>query len=93
MNIKEDIKPISYIKSHAADILKYINEKQRPIIITQNGEAKGVFIDSDTYQNMKNTMSLMKMLLMGERQVNQGKTIEQDTMFEKFNKKYEELKK
>ena len=89
MNIKEDIKPISYIKSHAADILKYINENHRPIIITQNGEAKGVFIDSDSYQNMKNTMSLMKMLLLAENQVSQGKTIDHDEMFNEFDKKFE----
>jgi len=93
MNIKEDIKPISYIKSHAADILKYINENHRPVIITQNGEAKGVFIDTDSYQNMKNTMALMKMLLMAENQVAQGKTIDQDEMFTRFDKKFKDLMK
>ena len=93
MNIKEDIKPISYIKSHAADILKYINEHHRPVIITQNGEAKGVFIDTDSYQNMKDTMALMKMLLMAENQVAQGKTIDQDEMFAKFDKKFKNLMK
>lgn len=93
MNIKEDIKPISYIKSHAAAVLKYINENKRPVIITQNGEAKGVFIDSDTYQNMKNTMSLMKMLLIAENQVSQGKTIEQNQLFKKLDKKFEDIKK
>lgn len=92
MNIKEDIKPVSYIKSHAAAVLKYINEKKRPVIITQNGEAKGVFIDSDTYQNMKNTMSLMKMLLIAENQVSQGQTIEQNQLFKKLDKKFEDLK-
>lgn len=92
MNIKEDIKPVSYIKSNAAAVLKYINEKKRPVIITQNGEAKGVFIDSDTYQNMKNTMSLMKMLLIAENQVSQGQTIEQNQLFKKLDKKFEDLK-
>ncbi|HQO00951.1 MAG TPA: type II toxin-antitoxin system Phd/YefM family antitoxin [Spirochaetota bacterium] len=93
MNIKEDIKPISYIKSHAADILKYINEKRRPIIITQNGEAKGVFIDSDSYQNMKNTMSLMKMLLLAEAQVSRDVTVDHDEMFKEFDKKFEDAVK
>ncbi|MFW5710030.1 MAG: type II toxin-antitoxin system Phd/YefM family antitoxin [Bacteroidota bacterium] len=93
MNIKEDIKPISYIKSHAADILKYINENHRPVIITQNGEAKGVFIDTDSYQNMKDTMALMKMLLMAENQVAQGKTVDQDEMFTRFDKKFKDLMK
>jgi len=93
MNIKEDIKPISYVKSHAADIIKYINESHRPIIITQNGEAKGVFIDSDSYQKMKNTISLMKLLLLAENDISQGKTIDQDEMFKKFDKKFKDLEK
>ncbi len=93
MNIKEDIKPISYIKSHAADMLKYVNENHRPIIITQNGEAKGVFIDSDSYQNMKNTMSLMKMLLLAENQVAVGKTIDHDEMFKEFDNKFKNMLK
>ncbi|HON80598.1 MAG TPA: type II toxin-antitoxin system Phd/YefM family antitoxin [Spirochaetota bacterium] len=93
MNIKEDIKPISYIKSHAADILKYINENRRPVIITQNGEAKGVFIDSDSYQNMKNTMSLMKMLLLAETQVSRGETVDHDKMFKEFDRKFEDAAK
>jgi len=93
MNIKEDIKPISYVKSHAADIIKYINESQRPIIITQNGEAKGVFLDSDSYQNMKNTISLMKLLLLAENEISQGKTIKQEDVFKKFDKKFKDLKK
>lgn len=93
MNIEEDIKPISYIKSHAADVLKYINENHRPVIVTQNGEAKGVFIDSNTYQNMKNTISLMKMILLAEKQVDQGKTTDQDEVFKKFDQKFADLLK
>ncbi|MCP4136729.1 MAG: type II toxin-antitoxin system Phd/YefM family antitoxin [bacterium] len=93
MNIKEDIKPISYVKSHAADIIKYINENHRPVIITQNGEAKGVFIDSESYQNMKNTINMMKLIILAENDVAKGQVIEQDKMFKKFDKKFENLQK
>ena len=93
MNIKEDIKPISYVKSHAAEIIKYINEKHRPIIITQNGEAKGVFIDSESYQNMKDTMNLMKLIILAENEYADKKITSQDEVFTKLDKKFERLKK
>ncbi|MBC3901206.1 type II toxin-antitoxin system prevent-host-death family antitoxin [Acetobacterium malicum] len=62
MNLKEDIRPISYIKTHAADMLKYINDNKNPIIVTQNGEARGVLLDVESYQNMINALSLMKLI-------------------------------
>jgi prevent-host-death family protein len=50
INLREDIKPISFIKTHAADMMKYFTENHNPIIITQNGEAKAVLMDIDSYQ-------------------------------------------
>ena len=52
VNLKADIKPISYIKTNAADMMKYINETHSPIVITQNGEARAVLLDIESYQNM-----------------------------------------
>ena len=90
MNIKEDIKPISYIKTHAADILKQINKNHRPIIITQNGEAKGVFIDPESYQKMKDAISLMKLLVLSEK--NSDEFAEQDIVMDKIKAKLDKAK-
>lgn len=92
MNIKEDIKPISYIKSHAAEIIKRINDNRRPIIITQNGEAKGVFVDTVSYQKMKDTINLMKLIILSENEIDNNKVIEQDEVFKKIESKFERLK-
>ena len=92
MNIKEDIKPISYIKSHAAEILKRINDNRRPIIITQNGEAKGVFVDTDSYQKMKDTINLMKLIILSEDEIEKKRLREQDDVFENFEHKFRNLK-
>lgn len=91
MNIKEDIKPISYVKSHAAEIIKNINENHRPIIITQNGEAKGVFIDSDSYQKMKDTISMMKLIILAENEVVKGEVIPQEEVFKELDKKFKSM--
>jgi len=92
MNIKEDIKPISYVKSNAADIIKSINNTHRPIIITQNGEAKGVFLDTESYQKMKDTTNLLKLIILAENEVENNKVNEQSEVFRKIDEKFERLK-
>jgi prevent-host-death family protein len=89
MNIKDDIKPISYVKSHAADIIKQINETHNPIIITQNGEAKGVFIDTESYQKMKNAISIMKLIIQSENDIESNNLVDQDEVFKKLDKRFE----
>jgi prevent-host-death family protein len=81
MKISSDIKPISYLKSHAADILKQINETHRPIIITQNGEPRAVVQDPDSYDNMKNAIGILKLLSQGEEDIKQGRTKTQEEVF------------
>ena len=73
MNIKTDIKPVSYLKSKAADILKYINDTHRPVIITQNGEPRAVLQDQECYENMRNAIGILKLLSSGEDDLKNGK--------------------
>jgi prevent-host-death family protein len=72
INLREDIRPISYIKTNAADMMKYVNEVRNPIVITQNGEARAVLVDIESYQDMQNAFSLMKILQLSERQIAAG---------------------
>ncbi len=81
MNITNDIKPITYLKSRAADVLQQINETHRPVIITQNGEPRAVLQDPESYENMRNAIGILKLLSQGEDDVKQGKVKSQDTVF------------
>jgi prevent-host-death family protein len=81
MNISSDIKPISFLKSHAADILKHINETHRPIVITQNGEPRAVLQDPESYDNMRKAIGLLKLISQGEEDIKQGKTKSQEDVF------------
>ena len=81
MNIRSDIKPVSYLKSKAADILKQINNTRRPVIITQNGEPKGVLQDPESYENMRNAIGILKLLSQGEDDLKKGKIRTQDEIF------------
>ena len=86
MNISSDIKPVSFLKSHAADILKQINETHRPVIITQNGEPKGVLQDPKSYDNMRQAIGLLKLVSLGEQDIKHGKTKTQDRVFKDIEK-------
>jgi prevent-host-death family protein len=81
MNISKDIKPITYLKSKAPDLLKQINETHRPVIITQNGEPKAVLQDPQSYENMRNAIGILKLLSQGEEDVRRGKTKSQKEVF------------
>jgi len=81
VNIRSDIKPVSYLKSKAADILKQINNTRRPVIITQNGEPKGVLQDPESYENMRNAIGILKLLSQGEDDLKKGKIRTQDEIF------------
>ena len=82
MQLQNDIKPITYLKSRAADVLKQINETHRPMIITQNGEAKAVIQDPQSYENMKNTISMLKLLSFAEEDIKNGDLLDEEEVFE-----------
>ncbi|MEO8141789.1 MAG: type II toxin-antitoxin system Phd/YefM family antitoxin [Sphingomicrobium sp.] len=69
----ERIKPISYIKANAAEVLRNLAEVREPYIITQNGEAPAVLQDIHSYQATQETLALLKLLAMGHKQVAEGK--------------------
>ncbi len=81
MKIKEDIKPVSYLKSRSAELLAQINETRRPVIITQNGEPRAVIQDAESYEKMVDSLNLMKILVHSEKDIQEGDTIKQDSLF------------
>lgn len=75
MNLADNVKPISYLKSNAANIIKEITESREPMLITQNGESKIVLMDVATYQQQQQTMALLKILALGKQQIQENKVI------------------
>jgi prevent-host-death family protein len=73
MNFTEDIRSISYVKSHTAEVIKRIEEANSPMIITQNGEAKAVLMDVKQYQNIVDSINLLKILSIGEKDLKNKK--------------------
>ncbi len=72
MRLSRQIKPISYLKAHAAEIVRNMGDHQEPLVITQNGEAKVVMQDIRSYEQTRETMALLKILALGKRQIDKG---------------------
>ncbi|MFA7084494.1 MAG: type II toxin-antitoxin system Phd/YefM family antitoxin [Arcobacteraceae bacterium] len=87
MYLSQDIKPISYLKSKTADVINSVNDNQRTIIITQNGEAKAVVQDIKSYENLQNSLNLLKLIVQGENDIENNNTSEQEEMFKTLEQK------
>ena len=73
MKLSRQIKPISYLKAHVAEIVRNLGEQQEPLFITQNGEAKVVLQDIQTYEQTQETMALLRILALANRQIEEGR--------------------
>lgn len=74
MQHASQIKPISYFKANAAEVLLELASSRRPLVITQNGEAKAVLQDVASYDQIQETLALLKVLALGNREIDAGKT-------------------
>lgn len=73
MSLAKHIKPITYLKSNAAEIIKEFSVNPEPIVITQNGEAKMVVMDIHEYEKQQETLALLKLLALGNKEFKEGK--------------------
>ena len=88
MSITKDIKSVTYLKSRAADLLEQINTTRRPVIITQNGEPRTILQDPQSYENMRNTIGLLKLISQGESDIESGKIKTQKEVFDNIERKF-----
>ncbi|CAD6555906.1 hypothetical protein LMG27952_05947 [Paraburkholderia hiiakae] len=85
MHLADHVKPISYLKSEAAQIVKDLTDSGEPLIITQNGEAKLVVQDVRSYESTQQTLALLKILAIGQKQIERADHIDGDDFFAELN--------
>lgn len=78
MRLREDIKPVTYMKTRASELLRQVNDSRRPVVITQNGEAKAVVLDVDSYEALRDATLLLKLAAQGEADLQAGRFLPQD---------------
>lgn len=82
----KNIKPISYIKANAAQVLDHVGDTHTPYVITRNGEARGIILDVDTYQQMQDGLKLFKLFAQSESDIARGKFVSQKDLFYSLKK-------
>jgi len=78
LNLETDIRPISYVKAHTAEMIKQVEDRRNPVVITQNGEAKAILLDVNSYQKMVNSINLLKVISIGENDFRNDRTFTND---------------
>jgi prevent-host-death family protein len=86
MKLSTQIKPISYLKSHTAQIVKELTDSRQPMVITQNGEATLVVRDVKSFEEHEQTLALLKLLALGNKEIEQGKFRDADAVFADLDK-------
>ncbi len=89
MSQRADVKPITYLKNRTADLLREVSEGGHTVTITQNGEAKAVLMDVDTYDRWRSAMTLLKLLAQGEVDVQAALTVKQSDVFRRARRAIE----
>ncbi|WP_457668018.1 type II toxin-antitoxin system Phd/YefM family antitoxin [Thiolapillus sp.] len=83
MKYSRQIKPISYLKAHAADVVRDLSERHEPMVITQNGEARLVVQDVESYEQTQETLALLKILALGNQQIEAGRVVDVKQAFQR----------
>lgn len=79
MRYSTQVRPVSYLKANAADVLTDLNERREPVLITQNGQAKAVLVDVVSFEETQETLALLKILALGQREIEAGETVDAHT--------------
>ena len=87
MLLSQDVKPVSYLKTKTADVIKTVNETKRTIIITHNGEAKAIVQDIKSYENLQKSLNMLKMIIQSENDIDNNNVLSQEEMFEDLEKR------
>lgn len=93
MKFNENIKPISYLKAHAADVADDVYENGNTYIITRNGEAKMALIDIKEYNILQQKLAFQKIIAISEEEIKKGKVTSLKDTFKELDKKIARLKK
>lgn len=73
MRYSSQVKPISYLKANAADVLLQLAARREPLVITQNGEARAVLQDVASFEETQETLALLKILALGNQDIEAGR--------------------
>ena len=92
MKFSESVKPISYLKTHASEVIRDVSENQKTLLITHNGEAKVILQDVKVYEKTQESIALLKILAMSGKEIKKGKFKSLENTFQDVRKRVNKFK-
>jgi prevent-host-death family protein len=92
MKLSEAVKPMSYFKSHASEVIRDVVEKREAVVITLNGEAKAIIQDIREFEKMQDSLAMLKILAQSRKNLEEGKSVPVREAFRNIRKKVKDLK-
>jgi len=83
-----DVKPITYMKTHSAELVADVNKRRSPVVITQNGEPRAVVMDIETYERTQDALILLKLISQSEDARRKNRWLSQEQMEEELRKRF-----
>jgi prevent-host-death family protein len=93
MKFSEAVKPISYLKAHASEVVRDVVENQKTLVITHNGEAKVILQDVRVYEKTQESIALLKILALSGREIKKGNYKTLDKSFDNVRKRINDFKR
>lgn len=87
MKLSQQVKPISYLKAHAPEIVRSLAENREPVVLTVHGEARAVLQDVTVYEETQETIALLKVLALTNKQVEAGKVDRASEAFKRIRQR------
>ena len=92
MKLSTAVKPISYLKAHASELIRDITSTRQALVVTHNGEAKVVVLDIRSYERMQETLALLKILTRSKQNIRRGRAKTMDDVFRSLDKRVAAIK-
>jgi len=93
MKLNEAIKPVSYFKAHASEVIRDVVTNGKTLVITQNGEARVVVQGVQEYEQMQESLALLKTLAQSKKSLDEGHVKPASKAFNDLRSKIKELQK
>ena len=92
MKLREDIRPITHLKTRAADLVKQVNTTRRPVVITRNGVAQAVLQDVDSYEKTLESLAMLQIVFQGKKDIEEGHVVDHDTAMKQIEQRIADTK-
>jgi prevent-host-death family protein len=91
MKLSESVKPVSYFKAHASEMIREVCDHGRTLVITHNGEARAVVQGVQEYEQMQESLALLKMLAQSKKSLEEGRVKHVSKAFSQLRSRLKEF--